>query len=259
MKIGIVGGTGELGHAIAVAVLERFLPTEEVLRLSNSSGALVGFEQYSNVRLMESNQQLVDACDLIVLCVPPAQFDYLAIDAKGKLMVTLVSGITIEEVRVATNSQKIVRATSSPAAAFGLAYSPWVKSSGVTREDCKVVTELFFVCGKTDLLDVEQQIDVFTVLTGPVPGYVAYFAECLIRYALKNGVAPDVADKAIKQLFLASGRALSETDITASQQVHKMIDYAGVTAAGLEFMNASEIQSEIWRAFDTAIKKSQNL
>jgi hypothetical protein len=36
----------------------------------------------------------------------------------------------------------------------------------------------------------EELIDHFTAVTGPVPGFVAYCAECMVQYALKHGIDP---------------------------------------------------------------------
>lgn len=87
----------------------------------------------------------------------------------------------------------------------------------------------------------EARADRFTAMTGPVPGFVALFADCMIRYAEAAGIAPDVAERAVRQLFLASGEALGKGVESPAGQVRAMVDYAGTTAAGLISMESAGI------------------
>lgn len=88
-------------------------------------------------------------------------------------------------------------------------------------------------CGLSDAVPDEGQIEIFTALTGPVPGFAAFFADSMVQYALANGVEPDIAIRAVKQLFLASGQIMSADTVSPEDRVREMVDYAGTTAAGL--------------------------
>lgn len=41
-------------------------------------------------------------------------------------------------------------------------------------------------------------------MTGPVPGFAALFAKGTITYAEARGIDPEVADRSMRQLFLAA-------------------------------------------------------
>ncbi|MFZ1340469.1 MAG: hypothetical protein WAS26_15625 [Paracoccaceae bacterium] len=79
---------------------------------------------------------------------------------------------------------------SSPAAALGLAYSPWVASDAVTEADRLLLHALLDPCGASDEVADEGHLDIFTAMTGPVPGFVAYFAASMIDYATAQGILP---------------------------------------------------------------------
>ena len=76
----------------------------------------------------------------------------------------------------------------------------------MNARDRGIARMLFSACGLTDEVHDEAQIDVFTAITGPVPGFVAYFAMCVQRYAEGQGVAPEVAGRAVRQLSFRPGR-----------------------------------------------------
>ena len=199
----------------------------------------------------------MDACQIVLLSVPPHLALTLDIEAENRLVVSVMAGVSIEQIRQETGARKVVRAMSSPAAEFGLAYSPWCANDAVSDEDRDWVRGLFGTCGRTDEVPSEDQIDLFTALTGPVPGFVAYYADCMIEYAVKRGIDPAVADRAVRQLFHASGVIFAESEASPGEHVREMVAYAGTTAAGLEAMTASPLAASIEQGLDAACEKAR--
>ncbi|WP_281968237.1 pyrroline-5-carboxylate reductase family protein [Roseovarius nanhaiticus] len=243
--IGIIGGSGMLGSAITSALLGSEAFAQSRFWISNRSGNAPAVEQSSIVHVTKDNQALVDACDVIILCVPPARFPDIDICASNKLIISVMAGVTIDELKSKTAAVRVVRAMSSPAASLSLAYSPWTASAEITPDDRDIVPKIFGACGITDEVFDEQQLDHFTAMTGPVPGFVAYFAKCMVDHATSQGIAADVADRAIRQLFLAGGTMLAADRGSPADHVRQMIDYAGTTAAGLTAMERSTLSKTI--------------
>lgn len=243
-SIGIVGGSGMLGSAILAALLDRGGYQGGDVWVSNSRGIPSATEVQLGVHVTDNTQALADACDIIILCVPPDRFFDLTLVAKDKLIMSVMAGVTIETLAQRTGADRVIRAMSSPAASIGLAYSPWMSSENVTSHDRKTAQKIFESCGKTDEVFDEDHLDHFTAMTGPVPGFVGYIAQVMVDHAVDQGIAPDVADRAIRQLFLGSATLMAESSLSPAQHVQAMIDYDGTTAAGLKFMMHSPL-SEI--------------
>ncbi len=259
ITFGIIGGTGMLGRAIARGLLEAGVVREEKFWLSNRSGTAPGFEDHPGLHVTTDNQKLAEACDVILLCVPPALAGDIAISAPDKLILSVMAGIGLGRLATLTGSEKVVRAMSSPAAELHLAFSPWVASGAVTEAEKAVVTRLFGSIGEAAEVSSEAQVEFFTALTGPVPGFVAFFAECMADYAVAEGVSPEVADRAVRQLFLSAGRMMAEGDATPRDHVQEMIDYAGTTAAGLTAMRKSAISRDVTAGLTAAVEKTRNM
>lgn len=247
-----------LGSAITQGLLRNRHILPEHLWISNRSGEAPDLDEWIGIHVTSRNQELVDACNIVLLSVPPQLAPSLEINAQNRLIVSLMAGITMEQIGTLVRADRIVRAMSSPAAEFGLAYSPWCPSAGVTDEDRASVRGLLGALGETDEVPSEEQIDLFTALTGPVPGFVAYYAECMVQYAMKRGVDPGIAERAIRQLFYASGTVLARSPTSAGDHVREMIDYAGTTAAGLEAMKALPLAATIEQGLDAAFRKAQH-
>lgn len=258
-NVGIIGGTGMLGRAISCALLEKGAVAPQNFWMSNRSGNAGEFSRFAGLNVTADNQVLVQACETVILCVPPAAFKMLSVDLQGKLVISVMAGITISDMAEATAATRIIRAISSPAAEHGLAFSPWVANAEVTEADRIIATKLLGVCGITDELRDEAHIDCFTALTGPVPGFVALFADAMARYAVEQGVEEGIADRAIRQLFLSAGTMMAEDKKTPAEHVREMVGYAGTTAAGLLAMKELKIPELIAKGLDAAVAKTRNI
>ncbi len=257
--LGIIGGTGMLGRAIAHAVLKSDIIPPDRLWISNRSGRADGFEDHPGINLTTNNQDLAQACDVILLSVPPAMASDLGLHAPDRLILSVMAGVSVEKLAALTGSPRVIRAMSSPAAETGLAYSPWCAAPAVTSADRARTTALFGACGLTDEVQDEAHIEFFTAMTGPVPGFVAFFAEAMANHATSQGIPAAIADRAVRQLFLSAGTMMADGSPTPAEHVQQMIDYAGTTAAGLEYMRRSTIARDIARGLNAAITRTRSI
>ncbi len=255
--IGIIGGNGMLGRALAAALLRRGGVVPGDLWISCRSG--VADDVAQGVRITADNRELVDACDTVILCVPPQAARDLDIHADGRLVVSVMAGQTLARIADLSGTSRVIRAMTSPAAAEGLAFSPWCAHDTATLADRHRATAILRCCGTTAELPSEDQLDIFTALTGPVPGFVAFFAACVSEYAVSRGVDPELADLATRQLFLGAGHMLAKGGPSAADHVAGMTAYAGTTAAGLKWLQASGIAAELAEGLDASVDAARRL
>jgi len=257
-SLGVIGGSGMLGGAIVRGLIDAGCVAPGGLWIANRRGEAGTFAA-EGVRATSDPMELAAACRIVLYCVPPAVAEDWRIDAPDRLILSVMAGVTRERLAQITGARRIVRAMSSPAAARRLAYSPWIASDAVTAADRARVRVLLGAIGREDEVAEEDHIDQFTAMTGPVPGFVAFFAEAMQDYALRAGIPEPVADRAIRQLFLAAGQMLAEDPAPARAQVQQMIDYAGTTAAGLEVMRAGPIREAVAEALAAAHARARSI
>lgn len=254
--LGVIGGSGQLGSAIIRGLIEaKALPTEQIL-VANRRGDRGDLPD--GVPLMADIDDMVAACDIILLSVPPANALKLRLRAEGKLVLSVMAGVTLAQLADIAGHDRVIRAMSSPAAVRQQAYSPYMLGAGAQR-DGALAEALFGAIGKTDALVDEAQLDVFTAITGPVPGFVALFADAMVGFAQEQGIDGNVAERAVRELFLASGQELGNGGLSPAQQVQAMVDYAGTTAAGLEAMKAAGIEGVIAEGLEAAVEKARRI
>jgi pyrroline-5-carboxylate reductase len=102
----------------------------------------------------------------------------------------------------------------------------------------------------------EPDIEYFTGLTGSGFAFPALMARAMIDHAVANGVAPELADIAVRQLMLGAGTYVSKSPDSASEIVRTFIDYAGTTAAGLTAMIEKGSDDAVKAGLDAAWNKA---
>ncbi|MGR3793874.1 pyrroline-5-carboxylate reductase family protein [Vannielia sp. SX4] len=245
-------GTGMLGREIARGLMASGHPPARLI-LANTTGTP---PEGLPCRTTTPAEAAAEA-DALLLCVPPAAAPALGIST-AKPVLSTMAGITLARLTELTGSTRTIRAMSSPAAGDRLAFSPFTAAPGATGADKSLATAIFSALGTTAELPDEAQLDVFTAITGPVPGFVAFFAEAVQRYAEAEGIAPETALAATRQLFLAAGRMMA-TGATPAEHVQEMVDYAGTTAAGLEAMRASPLAGLIAEGLSAATARARTI
>jgi len=258
MQLAIVG-TGMLGGAIARRLAETRAGDAADIAVAGRGLPPGRLDGVPGIREADSPRAAIAGADIVILAVPPAEAARLQVDCPGALVVSVMAGVTMDRLARITGAARIVRAMCNPAAAQGLAYTPWVASGFVTGEDRALLRGLFLRLGAEDEVTDEGLIDVFTALTGPVPGLLAEVARGMIAHAEARGVPPAVADRAVRQLFLASGHALAQGGETAADHVAGMLAYAGTTTAALESLRALPLDQALARALDAATERARSI
>lgn len=183
----------------------------------------------------------------------------LGIVARNRLVASVMAGIPLGQIATLTGATRVVRAMSSPAAVLGLAYSPWVASDAVTEADRLLLHAHLDPCGASDEVADEGHLDIFTAMTGPVPGFVAYFAASMIEYATAQGITPQIDDRAIRQLFAGAAAMMSGSAASPRDHVRGMVEYNGTTAAGLQAMITAGLGQGIAAGLEESAAKCRAL
>lgn len=250
--LGVVGGTGWLGGALLRPVLAKGFVAPADLILSSRGGKTAGFEAWPDIRFTTDNQLLAAQSDIVILSVRPEDLDALELDLSGKLVISVMARVPVAALRARFKSERIIRAMPNACAEQGLSFTPWLSARGTITGDA-VFADSFFACsGGTTRLSTESELDYFTALTGSGPAFIAAFADVMIRDAIENGVAPDVADVAVRQLFLGASTWIAGTAETPADIVRTFTEYGGTTAAGLTAMYAADVAGPISKGLAAA-------
>ena len=254
-RMGIVGGAGWLGTAIARALLSSGTISQERLTCSYRSARP---EPAVHCNWTSDNGSLVEQSDIVLLSVRPADWPAIDIDAAGKLVISVMAGVTVEDIRRRTGATRVARALPNAAAEIGYSYTPFYVASP-DPEDVDIVRSLFRACGAVDAVQREEHIDYFTAMSGSGAAFPALLAEAMMNDAIARGVPADVAVRAAQQVVIGAGRLQEHDGASPAATVKAFVDYGGTTAAGINAMRANGFAKAVGAGLQAAFAKAQGL
>lgn len=253
LRVGVIGGAGWLGGAIADAILDAGIVEPQNLSLSYRSERP---DRFNRSFWTSDNQALADRSDVIVLSVRPADWLSLNVVAEGKLVISVMAGIRLSALVEHHRTDSVVRTLPNAAAEVGKSYTPWVAAAGLQNDDRDIIRAIFDACGSQDEVHSEAEIDYLTGLTGSGPAFPALLAEAMMADAVSQGLAPEIAKRAVNTLITGAGRLLEQRDDCPTDIVQTFLDYRGTTAAAIEEMRAAGFDTAVSRGLRAAFRKS---
>lgn len=233
--VGIIGGNGWLGSAIANAAIAGSVIVPDRLIVSGRSDKR-GVADVAGVQWTRDNRELAASSDIIVLSVRPEQFAAINIDARDRLVVSVMAGITAETIAQQTSAAEVVRAIPSAAAAIGKSFTPWFATTAVSAGNRQLVQTLFESCGEAAEVPQESHIDYCVAMTGSGAAFPALLAEAMIAHAVEQGLPRDFAERAARSVVADASQLFAGVEGNTADIVQAMIDYRGATGAGLQAM-----------------------
>jgi pyrroline-5-carboxylate reductase len=253
-KIGIIGGNGWLGNAIASAAVTSGMVDAGSLSLSGRSDNR-GSVAIPGASWTKDNAELVRRSDVVVLSVRPEQFPAVDIDARGKLVISVMAGVIAQVLADRTGADRLVRALPNAAASIGKSFTPWFALPSVSDGDKRLVQSLFETCGDAAEVPRESHVDYCVGMTGSGAAFPALLAQAMIEHAVAHGLPLAFARQAAQGVLVNASQLLAATDDPGSI-VQAMIDYRGTTAAALQTMIERGFKAAVAAGLDAASAKA---
>ncbi|TPG78399.1 pyrroline-5-carboxylate reductase family protein [Pseudomonas arsenicoxydans] len=257
--IGIIGGSGWLGRSIALAMLDKAFVQPGALVLSNRSASNpLTSAKWSEVTVTSDNQALVERCEVVIVSVRPEQFAEVEICAENRLVISLMAGVSLEDVVQRTGSRQVIRAMANAAAEIGKSYTPWLATQQVSEEQKAFAQCLFETFGGADEVFSESHLNYLTALVGTGPAYPALLARSLFQHAVSSGLPPAIAQRASHAVVVQASQLIGNGR-SVDELLQALISYRGVTAAGLDAMLASGFDKTIKAGLDSAASVASSM
>ena len=216
MKIGIIGGTGWIGSALGRALIETDRCAASDLVILNRAGKAGDFFGHA-VTWARNAADLVDRSDLIIVSVRPQDWQGLALDARGKPVISVMAGVPLRALPPRT-----LRALPNAAAELRQSYTPWYADAGLSDADRRNAENVLSAIGYCEPVAAEDHLDLMTATVGAGPAYPALMAKALVEFLIDGGVQPQVAARA------AEGMICGATPLLAGK-----MDQTAQTRAGV--------------------------
>lgn len=261
MKIGFIG-IGNMGRAISLNLVKN--NQYQIFATAKHQDKLEAFAKENNLTALESNQELVDQSDVVILAVKPNMIENVLKEVqsnltKEKIIVSLAAGITIEQIELMINLDlPIIRVMPNIAASVGRSATAIVQNENTTDQQLAMVTEIFENCGQVYPI-AEKDFPAFIALAGSSPATMFILIDALSRAGVKHGIPKEQATKIAAQAMLGSAELIQDTNDNPWNLVDQVSSPGGTTVAGVLALKETGFEAAVTKAVDAIIQRDQEI
>ncbi len=240
LRIAIIG-CGNLGTSIVngLMALPDFSPKN--LHLTKRNPADLLYLQDKGVRVHSDNVIAAQFSDIVILGVKPYNINSIlkeilpTLDPKKQIIVSLATGITLDEMYAVLDPQTTVfRAMPNIAADIQEAITCICgRNSNVDRED--QVKHLFNSIGHSITID-ESLMEAATVLGACGIAYVLRFMRAMIQGGIQIGFDAKTASQIVNQTVKGAAELMIQKQMHPEEAIDKVTTPKGCTIVGLNEM-----------------------
>ncbi|PVZ88320.1 pyrroline-5-carboxylate reductase [Serratia sp. S1B] len=260
-NISFIGG-GNMAQALIGGLISRGLP-ENQIQVADPVEQIRLILQEKNIAVFSDNAKAIENADVVVLAVKP---QVLADVLKplhglfeGKLIISIVAGVTIEIIAALTGTQRIVRVMPNTPALVQTGAHGMYADASVSQEDRNLTGKILAATGLGLWVNTEAQIDAVTAVSGSGPAYFFYLMESMIRAGKNMGLDEKVAAALTLQTALGAAQMAISSDKTPAELRKNVTSPNGTTQAALEVFDRAQVSQSIQAALAAAQKRSQEL
>ncbi|MDP3970330.1 MAG: pyrroline-5-carboxylate reductase [bacterium] len=260
-KILIIGG-GTIGSILIEGSISLTNPDNVIVADRNPNNA-TKLQKEFRIKAIPLAANLAENADIIMLAIKPQDFLSVASalnnQAKNKLIISVMAGISMVKIKQSLGSTKIVRTMPNTPARIGMGMTVWTATEEVTTDEREFVERLLISFGKQMHVDSDLMIDKATAVSGSGPAYVFLFAEQLMNAAQELGFDEKQATLLIEQTIRGTGELLHETPELPATLRQQVTSKGGTTEAAIESLPKSELQAAWTKAMATAFQRAKEL
>lgn len=193
--------------------------------------------------------------DYVVLAVKPQNAgDALGgLDLSRKVVISVMAGVPVSELKRLTNSDKIVRVMPNLCASAGESFNAYY-ADGLSADEEQVVLQILGSFGMPEKLENEKDLDVVAVVSGGGPAYVSMLISAFEDEAKAAGLSAELAREMAVQTVLGSA-LLYERAHGASDVISAVCSKGGMTERGVGYLETHGFDGMLKGAFKAARDK----
>jgi pyrroline-5-carboxylate reductase len=248
VQIGFIG-SGNMARALAVGWAEPVLCTDSGSGRAQELAALVGGQA------VDSNRELAERADVVVLAHKPAQLGVVAGEIAGaaKAVVSILARTTQAEVRDHYPDTPVFRIEPNTPVEVRRGVLAFAIPDATVDEDLHArVRELFGRLGT--VVDIPEGLMRIAGATGGVgPAYWALLVEAQVDSAIRRGMPPQLASQLVAETMAGSAELLRAREYDTLALRRAVPSPGGTTARGLAALERGGVRAAFAQAMDEVV------
>jgi pyrroline-5-carboxylate reductase len=224
-----------------------------VLVSDGGSGRAKALAQELGGEAFDSNVEVADRADLVVLCHKPEQFDMVSTELAGhaKVVASVLAGVDVGRLRsaYAVPVFRIIPNTPVEVRRGVMCYSPEAEVDPRLEAD---VLELFGRLG-TVVTVPEKLMGPAGALMGVGPAYQALLVEAQVDAGVRHGLAAPLAGRLVAETMAGTAALLETRDYDTLAVRREVASPGGTTARGLAALERGGVRPAFQDAMDAVV------
>ncbi len=264
-KVGFIG-IGNMGQTILHGLIaSKTIDTKNIFVTNRTPGKIKKTQEMYEVQSFETNEELIDHCDVIIVAVKPQDFE-VALESiessftDDKILISLAAGITISAInKLIPRLKQIIRVMPNTPSKIGKGVVGYCLSHGAEHLN----TFIEDILSPLGIVMPVEEGDAFEALTVSCSSGVGFIFEFMLywqEWLEEHGFEEGEARKMTVQTFLGTAFLASQNeDIPVADLQNKVVSKKGVTFSGLNSMREMEIERSLRFSFEKAVLRDREL
>jgi len=265
-KIAFIG-PGVMAEAmIAGLIRQKVAPPGAMIAAGPTEERLEYLGQKYGIASTPVNAEAARQADVVVLSVKPQRMDKVMSGMHGAIMpealvLSIVAGAAIEQMREGLGHDKIVRSMPNTPAQIGEGITVWTAADTVTDEQHEMARQILKALGQEIYVEEESYLNMATALSGTGPAYVYMFMEAMVDAGVHLGFPRRIAEQLVAQTVRGSVDfyRTNEEHIHLARLRNQVTSPGGTSAAALYYLEKAGFRTAISRAIWAAFERSREL
>ncbi|MDN6730552.1 MAG: pyrroline-5-carboxylate reductase [Atopostipes suicloacalis] len=258
VKIGFLG-FGNMAQAIADGwLISEKVDPDQLYASARDQEKLIENTAQIGIHALPTNEDLVEAVDLIILAVKPHQIKDLLAPLENKLSDKIVIAVAVnflfEDFQgiLREETQHLSTLPNTPVA-FADGIFLFEEEHSLRQENYEAIKELFQSISHVEVIPTKEMA-IAGIVAGSAPAFVDLFSEALADAAVKHGLNRERAYRLSSQMIRGTANLQLKTGKHPGQLKDEITSPSGTTIKGIASLEKDAFRGSIIQAVDEILK-----
>lgn len=264
LKVGFIGA-GNMGQTLIGGLIKGQFDASMIFATTRTEAKLPYLEKTYGIKTFLTNEELVEACDVIVLAVKPQDlYEVLEplhnIFDDNKIVISLAAGVGIDQLKKwLYEVKRIIRVMPNTPSKIGqgvLGYAMTKEAEALSEDLEDFLSPLGFIVAAPE----GDAFEALTVGCGSGIGFVFEVMQYWQDWLEDHGFEADVARQMTLSTFLGTALLADENkNLRLEDLQKKVVSKKGVTLAGLQSFRENDLERILRLGFERAVSRDREL
>lgn len=236
-------------------------PREGIVACAPSESTRERVARGYGIRMYRTAAEVCRESGIVVLAVKPKHVPEVfaeGLDLSGKMLVSIVAGLTVEKLKSYVPDAKIVRVMPNHCCMVLEGAMGYCCDPSVTDADRERVAGIIGAVGLAAEVG-EEYMDAITGIAGSSPAFMYMIIDAMADAGVLNGLSRADSIRLAAQSMLGAAKMVLETGKHPDQLKDEVCSPAGTTIVGVRAAEDMGLRAAVIAAVDSTVEKSRQM